>query len=155
MTAGSESRRAIVGAIVGLLYGFILTFLSIFAAGAGHGTSIPLWLSSAPLGAFGLVAWRVGASPVANYAMLLSPPLVWAVLGSLAALSKRSRVTEVLLLLQYASGLALVATTGGVLADLDVMWRDVWVTVYFVVWATVYLVGQVGLWWRIMRRNQP
>jgi hypothetical protein len=56
---GSDSRRAIVGAIVGLLYGFILMILSVFAAGAGH----PLWLSSAPLGGFGLVAWRVGASP--------------------------------------------------------------------------------------------
>ena len=150
MTAGSESRRAIVGAIVGLLYGFILTLLSLFAASGGHGTPIPLWLSSAPLGAFGLVAWRV-----ADSAMLLSPPLVWAALGSLAALPKRLRLTQVLVLLQYTSGLALVATTGGVLADLDVMWRDVWVTVYFVVWATVYLVGQVALWWRIMRRNQP
>jgi hypothetical protein len=87
--------------------------------------------------------------------MLLSPPLVWAALGSLAALPKRLRLTQVLVLLQYTSGLALVATTGGVLADLDAMWRDVWVTVYFVVWATVYLVGQVALWWRIMRRNQP
>ena len=147
MTAGSESRRAIVGTIIGLLYGSILTLLSLFAAGGGHGTSIPLWLSSAPLGAFGLVD-----------AMLLSPPLVWAALGSLAALPKRLRLTQVLvllLLLQYASGLALVGTTGGVLEDLDVMRRDVWVTVYFVVWAAVYLVGQVALWWRIIRRNRP
>lgn len=150
MTAGSESRRAIVGAIVGLLYGSILTFLSIFAAGGGHGTPIPLWLSSAPLGAFGLVAWRVGASQFADSAMLLSPPLVWAALGSLAALPKTLGLTQVLVLLQYASGLALVATTGAVLADLA---RDRWVTVHVVVWAAVYLLGQVALWWRIMRRS--
>jgi hypothetical protein len=90
--------------------------------------------------------------------MLLSPPLVWAALGSLAALPKRLRLTQVLvllLLLHYASGLALVAATGGVLEDLDVMWRDVWVTVYVVVWATVYLVGQVALWWRKIRGNRP
>jgi hypothetical protein len=49
MGAGSESTRAITGAMAGVSYGSILTFLSTFAAGGGHGTSIPLWLSSARL----------------------------------------------------------------------------------------------------------
>src|SRR5262245_50638640 len=102
MIASSKSRRAVFGAIVGLLYGFALTLLSIFAAGAGHGTAIPLWLSSAPLGVFGLVPWRVGALSVDEFAMLFSPPVVWAALGSLAALPKRSGLTRILLLLQYA-----------------------------------------------------
>jgi hypothetical protein len=140
--------------LVGLLYGSILAYLSLFAAGGGHGTSIPLLLSSAPLVIFGLVPWRVGASYVGDHAMLLGAPLVWATLGSLVALSgrgKRLRFTQVLVLLQYASGLALVATTGAELAHLA---RDVWVTEHVVAWATVYLVGQVALWWRISRRNQ-
>jgi hypothetical protein len=50
MTAGSEWRRAVVGAIAGLLYGLLLAFLSFGAIGAGHGTLIPLIVSSAPLG---------------------------------------------------------------------------------------------------------
>jgi hypothetical protein len=54
--------------------------------------------------------------------------------------------------LQYASGFALVATTGAEFADLA---RDIWVTVCVVVWTTVYLVGKVALWGRIMGRNQP
>jgi hypothetical protein len=156
MTAGSEPRRAIVGAMLGFLYGSILTFVSIFAAGAGHGTSIPLLLSSAPLAVFGLVEspWRISGYYVGDHALLLSAPLVWAMLGSLVALSGRGkllRLTQVLVLLQYASGLALAATTGG---DLDILARDAWVRIYVVVWTTVYLVGQVALWWRIMRRNR-
>jgi len=66
MTIGLESRRAIVGAIVGLMYGSALKLLSIFAADGGHGSPIPLWLTSAPFGAFGLVAWRVAASEFAD-----------------------------------------------------------------------------------------
>ena len=45
-------RRAIAGAMIGLLYGSILAFLSIVAAGGGHGTIVPLLLSSAPLSVF-------------------------------------------------------------------------------------------------------
>ena len=89
MRAGSESRRAIIGVMAGVSYGSILAFLSIFAAGGGHGTSIPLWLSSAPLSAFGLVAWPIGGSDVGASAMVLGAPLVWAALGALAALSGR------------------------------------------------------------------
>ena len=156
MRAGSELRRAIVGATVGLLYGSILAFVSVFAAGGGHGTSIPLLLSSAPLVVFGFVSGRFGASYVGDYGLLLSAPLLWAVLGSLVALSGRGktlRLTQVLILLHYASGLALVAIFAGPLPsspEVVVMW----VTIYLVVWGTVYLVGQVALWSRIMRRNQ-
>jgi hypothetical protein len=90
--------------------------------------------------------------PVADSATLLSPPLIWAALGSLAAHPKRLGLTQVLLLLQYASGLTLVATTGAAFA---VLARDMWVTVYVIVWAAVCVVGQMVLWRRIMRRNQP
>jgi hypothetical protein len=144
MRAGSQSRRAIVGAMVGLLYGSILSYLSLFAAGGGHGTGAPVLLSSAPLSVFGLVAWRVGASYVADYAMLLSAPLVWAAIGSLAALSGRGRslrLTQILVLLHYASGLALVAIFAPDLVPLP-SFINVWVIGYVVVWATVYLVGQ-------------
>src|SRR5258707_5584070 len=50
MRVHPESRRAIVGALVGFAYGSILSFLSLGAAGAGHGSLVPFYLSSAPLG---------------------------------------------------------------------------------------------------------
>lgn len=154
LRAASESRRAIVGAMVGLLYGSILSFLSLFAAGGGHGTGIPILLSSAPLHVFGLADWRVGASYVGGYALLLGPPLVWAALGSSAALSGRGkslRLTQILALLHYASGVALVATRGAELLPLP-SFVNVYLMVNVLVWATVYLAGQVALWWRISSR---
>jgi len=147
--AGSEWRRAIVGAIVGLVYGSTLMFLSIGAVGGGHGTSIPLFLSSAPLSAFYLVADADAGREAALFAMLFSAPFLWAALGLLVALSgRRKRLTQVLVLLHYASGLALIAITVG--------WRA-WpadlkrAPELVVAWATVYLVGQMALWWRMSR----
>ena len=129
--------------------------MSSFLFGASHhGTSIPLLLSSAPLGVFALVGKLVG-EPYLGYgynAMLLGTPLVWGVLGALAALSGRGtslRLTRVLVLLHYASGLALVAATGAGPTGLAGEVSD-----FFIVWAPVYLVGQVALWRRISRRNQ-
>jgi hypothetical protein len=151
MRAGSESRRAIIGAMAGVSYRSILAFLLMFAAGGGHGTTIPMWVSSAPLTAFGLVGWPMGGSNVGVYA-ILGARLLWAALGGLAALSGRGtslRLTQVLVLLHYASGLALVATTGAGPTGLAGE-----VPEFFLVWAPVYLVGQVALWWRISRRNQ-
>lgn len=148
MAAGSDSRRAIAGAIVGLLYGSTLALWSLVLFGSGHATSIPLFLSSAPLGIVALVGKLVG-EPYVGYgytAALLGAPLVWAALGSLVALSGRAstfRLTPVLLLLHYASGLALVATTGegpAHLQRLPGIWLDL------AMWATVYLAGQVALW---------
>ena len=153
LIAASESRRAIVGAMVGLLYGSILTFLSIFAAGGGHGSGIPFVLSSAPLDVFGLATWR---PDLGGPAMLLAPPLVWATLGSLAALSGRGislRLAQILALVHYASGLALVTMRSAELLPLR-SFVNVYLMVNVLVWATVYLAGQVALWWRISRRTQ-
>jgi hypothetical protein len=154
LIAASESRRAIVGATVGLLYGCILSFLSIFAAGGGHGTGIPFVLSSAPLDVFGMAAWHVGATNVGSHAMLLAPPLVWATIGSLAALSGRGtslRLTQILALVHYASGLAIVMMRLAQFLPLS-SFLNVYVMVNVLVWATVYLAGQVALWWRIATR---
>ena len=118
MTVGPEARRAIVGALVGLLYGSVLALLSLFLFGGGgaHGTSIPLLLSSAPLGVFALVGKLVG-EPYMGYghnATVLGAPLVWAGLGWLVALSGQGtlKLSRILALLHYTSGLALIATAG-------------------------------------------
>jgi hypothetical protein len=91
MTAGSDSRRAIAGAIVGLLYGSTLALWSLVLFRGGHATSVPLFLSSAPLGILALVGKLVG-EPYVSYgyrAALLGAPLVWAALGSLVTLRGR------------------------------------------------------------------
>lgn len=152
MTAGSESRRAIVGAMVGLSYGAILGFLSLAAAGSGHGTLMPLLLSSAPLSVFYLVADTDAGRQGVLFLMLFGGPFVWAALGSLVSLSSRGtilRLTQVLVLLHYASGLAVVATTGVGFTGLAGKVPD-----GFILWGPVYLAGQVALWWQMSRRNQ-
>jgi hypothetical protein len=70
MRACPESRRAIVGAVVGFAYGSVLAFLSFLAMGAGHGSWVPFLLSSAPFGVlvffgdFGFYAALIGGAPV-------------------------------------------------------------------------------------------
>jgi len=151
MMAHPEAMRAIAGAAFGSAYGSILACLSFLAMGAGHGSSLPFFLSSAPLGVlsffgeFGFHAAVIGGAPV-----------VWATFGALVAPSGRAkwrRLTQVLALLHYASGLTLIAATIA-LDDLARLERLLRITPEFIVlWAAVYVVGQVALWWRIARRN--
>jgi|GEM_PF-3505368 len=158
MRAGSDSRQAIVGAMVGLLYGSILGFLSLGAVGGGHGSIVPLLLSSAPLGVLFLVGHLVDASHVGDgilFAMLHGTPLIWTALGLLAALPGRGtslQLSQTLVLLQYASGLALVAVAAGWLADVPAdLKRAAELTL---MWATVYVIGQLAFWFRISMRKQ-
>jgi hypothetical protein len=141
--------------MVGLLYGSILAFLSLGAIGGGHGTLIPLLLSSGPLGVFYWVADTDAGREAALFAMLFGGPFLWAALGSLVALpggEDRLRLTQVLVLLHYASGLALVAVTVSSLPDVPADLKRAPELV--VMWATVYLIGQVALWWQMSKRNQ-
>jgi hypothetical protein len=151
MSIGSDLRRAAVGAAVGFAYGSILASLSFLAMGAGHGTFLPFWLSSAPLGAVGLFG------DLGVYAVVGGAPVVWATFGALVAPSGRVkwlRLTQVLAVLQYASGFALVAATTG-LGELNRLERAVRLAPEFIgPWGMVYLVGQAVLWWRISKRNQ-
>jgi hypothetical protein len=145
--------------MLGFLYGCILAFLSLGAAGAGHGTLIPLLLSSAPLSVCYWVADTDAGREAALFTMLFGAPFLWAALGSLVALAVRGKgITLALLLvvlLHDASGLAVVAATFGSLAN---VLADLRRTPELVaVWATVYLVGQATLSWQISkcRRLRP
>ena len=146
MMSGSKTKRAVAGAGAGLLYGCVLAFLSLVAAGAGHGTPIPISVSSAPLGLF-----YPFSREATFFVMLFGAPLVWMALGCLFALANRGAGTAMalllLLLLHYATALALLATTGATPRDITGRIPEV-----FIVWALVYLAGQLALWWRIGRR---
>jgi hypothetical protein len=149
MMVGSEIVRAIAGALAGLLYGCVLTFLAIAAAGAGHGSFIPLYVSSAPLSVLYLVAKAGGEA--AFLAILFGGTLLWAVLGWLVARAGRAPKAALgLLVVHYLSALALVVGTGepprGIAGEIP----D-----FFKIWAPVYLIGQVVLWWQVSRRLRP
>ena len=71
-------------------------------------------------------------------------------LGWLLALpGRRAGLAAALLLLHYASAFALVATTDLTLRGLANEIPDL-----VLVWAPAYLLGQLGLWWRIVHRAE-
>jgi hypothetical protein len=147
MTLG-ETTRAIFGAMAGFLYGCVLTFLAVAAAGSGHGSFIPLYISSAPLSVLYLVAKAGGET--AFLAILFGGTLVWAVLGRLVALAGRAaRIAAALLVVHYLSALALIVGTGEPPRGMAGEIPD-----FFKIWAPVYLIGQVVLWWQISRRSR-
>src|SRR5215470_14582057 len=108
MRGSLESKKAIVGTVVGFAYGSILSFLSLGAAGAGHGSLVPFYLSSAPLGVL-----RFFGEAGFYAAFVAGAPIVWATFGALVAPSGRAkwrRLIQLLALLHYASGLALTCS---------------------------------------------
>ena len=151
MTFSTETRRPIAGAVAGLLYGMVLAFLSLGAVGGGHGTSIPLYVSSAPLGVVSLLPDTSNVREAAFYALLYGPPLVWLLPGWLVALTGRgTKIAASLLLLHYACGLAIVTVTGASPRGLAGELPD-----FFIIWLPVYFVGQAVLWLQISRRLRP
>jgi hypothetical protein len=138
------------------LYGCILAFLALGAAGAGHGTLIPLLLSSAPLSVCYWIADTNAGREAALFIMLFGAPLLWAALGSLVAQARGKGIALALVLvvlLHYASGLAVVAATFGSLPD---VLADLKRTPELgAVWATVYLLGQATLCWQISKCRRP
>lgn len=132
--------RAVAGAVIGFIYGFVLLFLSVMAGGGGHGIMIPLLMSSAPIAVFEFNSW-------------LAVPVMWAVLGVLIALSGSPNgraLAQAALFLNYVSGLGLVAIFGipHLLGGLPSRGYDT-----LVVWVVVYLIGQV-IAWRYIRSRQ-
>lgn len=144
MIAGLELRRAVVWAVVDLLYGFLLAFLSLGAGCSGHGTLLPLIASSAPLGVTYLVAGSDAGREAALFIMLFAGPLLWMLLGWLVAPGPRVGFGAAMLALHYASAIALLVTTGITPKGMSGRIPD-----FELAWAPTYLFGQIGFWWRI------
>jgi hypothetical protein len=111
---------------VGFGYGILLGTVAFLCAGLGHGTYIPVDVSSAPL------------SFVGTNVAFLSPPITWGIL--LLLVTHRRRYFVVGLVIHYLSALAAVFAM-----------HDEWSYVYkvpglFSLWLIIYVGGQVFVW---------
>jgi hypothetical protein len=128
--------------LAGLVFGGVLAGLSIIAAGAGHGSYIPMEISSAPIGLFGDMAAATGA------------PIVWGGVGALLGWLRtdhRKRVIPLVLIIHYASA-AIIAAFG----DWAYLFRSMpAIGAIIFAWAAVYVIGQVAIWRSILARAKP
>ena len=125
--------------LAGLVYGAVLAGLSVIAAGAGHGSYIPMVVSSAPIGLLGAMAAVAGA------------PILWGGLGALLGWLRgvrRTRVVSIVLLVHYVSA-ALAASFG----DWSYLFRSMpSIGAIIFTWAVVYVIGQLAIWRSILAR---
>jgi hypothetical protein len=157
----------------GFAVGFVIGALALWCTGFGHGTYLPVALSSAPLSGLGLLLqlgkvllglpdWSPESSAVllvlgiiAMIAMLCGSPFVWAVMTGLARAPRTERRTRLFV------GTVLSHYLVGVIAIGSMIWEDwrylndTWRAVPEVVvgWALVYAGAHVLLW-RSFLRNQ-
>jgi len=109
-------------------------------------------MSSAPLGVLGFFG-EFGFDAV----LVGGAPAVWAMFGALVAPSGRAkwrRITQVLALLHYASGLALIVATAQGFSWIRLERALRQAPEVIVAWAAIYPIGQGVLWWRTSRGSQ-
>jgi hypothetical protein len=127
--------------LAGLLYGGVLAGLAIIAAGAGHGTYIPMAVSSAPFGFFGFISAAAGA------------PILWGGAGALLhwlRRGSRKRTMIVVLAIHYGSALALVMSPS--FGDWAYVLRSMpAIGTIMSVWAATYVIGQFAIWRSALR----
>ena len=124
-------------ALVGFGYGTILTVLGFMAAGTGHGSYIPLAVSSSPAALLGVPAALFGA------------PVLWATIGALAA--RGQKWVRGILLLHYAVAVWLV--TGGPFADWEYLSQvQGFAPLLIASWVCAYGIGQVVVWQSLLSR---
>ena len=127
--------------LAGLLYGGLLGGIAVIAAGAGHGTYIPMGVSSAPFGLFGFQAAAVGA------------PILWGTVGALLHWlppNRRRRITLSVLAIHYGTALALGISP--LFGDWGYIRRSMpALGAILFVWAGAYVVGQLVIWRSALR----
>ena len=126
-------------AIAGFCYGAALAALGLLAAGAGHGTYIPMGISSAPLGLFGFLSAGLGA------------PVLWGCVAMLLAAGRR-RLTGGVVIAHYAG--AVVLASHGAFGDWAYLNRSIRpLGVLITVWTLIYVIGQLVLWRALLGRS--
>ena len=121
--------------LVGVLYGGSIGFLGFVFLAGGHGTMLLSVLSSAPLGLFGSAVLYIAGAPI-----------VWSFLFFVAArVSKAPRTFLASMGLYYVGAATLLIRLP------TSQWEHFMPTAQkipevFFVWATLYVLGQVGLW---------
>src|SRR5262249_7737875 len=132
-------------------YGVLLEFWSFCAVGVGHGTSLPLFISFAPISVIGFVGSieSIDSTPPAwlTPILLLAPAVMWALAGFLlarAARSLRSRLAFLSFMAAHYLGVGFVVFQfreglgGGT--------EPVWI----IGWLLTYLLGQIVIWNRYL-----
>jgi hypothetical protein len=123
--------------VIGIGYGLGLAVLSFMAAGAGHGTYLPLAVASAPLVILGV--------PTA----LLGTPVLWAVIGRLATVQPAIAMPAVLVHYGAAGWLVVGTEFGDRQYILKIHEFAPWL---LPTWTLFYLAGQVAVWGTLKRR---
>ena len=138
------TRHTVKWAIWGGAVGVPMWLLALWCTGFGHGTSIPITLSSSPL----------SLVPLPGF---LCTPVLWAVIVALAAAprTRRNRILFlVLMAAHYAVAPALIAWTPlGDWAYVGVTWERVPGVV--IGWAIFYCVAQVLAWGAFLGGAKP
>jgi len=131
-----QSRTILQGGCAGLAFGVVLSLLSLGTAAAGQGSFVPIVLSSAPLGSFGVI----GA--------FVATPVLWAVIGGLAVAARAGRFerSAVLLPALHVLAVLILIELGGASPGRE--FRDALIEAPWpmAAWSLVYVAGQVALW---------
>ena len=127
--------------VIGFTYGLALVTLAGIAAGFGEGLYAPLALVSSP---FSLIGVR---------SAFAATPLLWALVGFLLNLRHRKLsafLVIAVLALSYCGAAVVLHSPSNAFAD-DNRWSRLPESIRILSKATVslYLVGQVAIWWRI------
>ena len=128
----------------GILYGLLLAIWSACAIGTGHGTTLPLFISSSPLSLIGFAAYNDSTSlswvlPV----MWASPFLIWTLVVFLmfrALHSRRLKLAFFSMMGTHYLGVAIILyqfrhDLGGITEPFCIM-----------CWLLTYLFGQMAVW---------
>jgi hypothetical protein len=82
-----KNKQRIMFPVAGFIYGLLLAIIGFAATAAGHGTYVLIGISSAPLGFLEIIV------------ALLSPPLLWSIIGWLLGKSEQQRNRNVFLVM--------------------------------------------------------
>ena len=123
---------------LGVGYGSLLSFLSFLCVGSGHGTEIPMYVTSA---LFGFGPWVA----------LFGAPLLWGIIAAVLFSRHAPIWLPIAMIVHYKSGLALaIAGAFGDWVYVERVWRGMpWALTG---WAMLYAGGQVLIWWHYLAR---